>query len=67
MTGIAVKPEAGEPPTLGRAGCEPADVEAGRKACGEGEQFVFQYKTWKCEVHYEKTVSCIEKFRRTIA
>jgi hypothetical protein len=42
MTGIAVKTEAGEPLTLGRARYELADVGAGRKAGGKGEQFVSQ-------------------------
>jgi len=44
LTGIAVKTEAGEPLTLGRARYELADVKAGCKASGKGEQLVRQYK-----------------------
>jgi hypothetical protein len=63
LTGIAVKPEAGKPPTLDRARYELADVKAGRKAGGEGEQFAFQYNNWKMRGALENAITCIEKFR----
>jgi hypothetical protein len=76
LTGIAVKSEAGEPLTSVQTRlngfttehvAEPLRYVA--KGCGIdcqwksiSRQFVFQYILGKCEVHYEKSNSCIEEF-----
>ena len=76
MTGIAVKTEAGKPLTSGQACLNrftPEHVETHvAKGCGAGKHqspgsLSFNTKLGKCGMHYERSETCIEKFRRTIA
>ena len=67
MTGIAVKSEAGKPLTSSRAWLNRPTLEQAEGSVAKGSSLSFHTLNGKCGMHYEKAITCIEEFGRTIA